>query len=124
MDSTRKTAFIAGALFIVTFVTSIPAALFLYTRVLDDANYILGGGGDAGVALGALLEVLLVIANVGTAVVLFPILKRQNEPLALGYVTARVIESTFNAIGIVSIRAVVPCGRTSRAPLAQMRARW
>lgn len=107
MDSTRRTSFITGVLFIITFVTSIPAALVLYTPVLDDANYILGAGTDSGVALGALLEVLLIIANVGTAVVLFPVLKRQNEPLALGYVTARLIECTFIAIGIVSVLAVV-----------------
>jgi hypothetical protein len=64
MDSTRRTALVAGVLFIVTFVTSIPAALVLYTPVLDDANYILGAGADSGVALGAFLEVLLIIANV------------------------------------------------------------
>jgi hypothetical protein len=107
MDSTRRISFVTGLLFIVTFVTSIPAALVLYTPVLDDANYILGAGADAGVALGALLEVLLIIANVGTAVALFPVLKRQNEPLALGYVTARLVECTFIAIGIVSLLAVV-----------------
>src|SRR5919202_2352707 len=107
MDPTRKTARIAGVLFILTFVTSTPAALWLYTPVLDDASYILGAGADARVALGALLEVLLIIANVGTAVVLFPILKRQHEPLALGYVTARLVECTFVAIGIVSLLAVV-----------------
>jgi hypothetical protein len=107
MGSARKTAFVAGVLFTVTFVTSIPAALLLYTPVLDDANYIVGAGADAGVALGALLEVLLIIANVGTAVVLFPILKRQNEGLALGYVSARLVECTFIAIGIVSLLAVV-----------------
>jgi Domain of unknown function (DUF4386) len=55
----------------------------------------------------ALLEVLLIVANIGTAVVLFPILKRQNEGLALGYVTARLVESTFIAIGIVSLLAIV-----------------
>jgi hypothetical protein len=107
MDSTKRTSFVTGVLFIVTFVTSIPAALVLYTPVLDDANYIVGAGADAGVALGALLEVLLIIANVGTAVALFPILKRQSEPLALGYVTARLVECTFIAIGIVSLLAVV-----------------
>ena len=107
MDSTRRTSFITGVLFIITFVTSIPAALVLYTPVLDDANFILGAGADGGVALGAFLEVLLIVANVGTAVALFPILKRQNEPLALGYVTARLVECTFIAIGIVSLLAVV-----------------
>jgi hypothetical protein len=107
VDSTRKTAFVAGALFIITFVTAIPAALFLYLPVLNDANYILGAGADTRVALGALLEVLLIIANVGTAVVLFPILKRQNEGLALGYVTARLVECTFIAIGIVSLLSIL-----------------
>jgi Domain of unknown function (DUF4386) len=107
MDSTRRTSFVTGVLFIVTFVTAIPAAFICYAPVLDDANYIVGAGADTGVALGALLEVLLIIANVGTAVALFPILKRQNEPLALGYVTARLVECTFIAIGIVSLLAVV-----------------
>ena len=107
MSSTRKTAFIAGALFLITFLTSIPAALLLYTPVLDHTNYILGAGADTRVAWGALLEILLIVANVGSAVVLFPILKRQNEGLALGYVTARIIESTFIAIGIVSLLAIV-----------------
>ena len=107
MDSTRKIAFIAGALFVITFLTSIPAALFLYGPVLNHPSYIVGAGADHRIALGALLEMILIIANIGTAVVLFPILKRQNESLALGYVTARVIESTFIAIGIVSLLAVV-----------------
>ena len=107
MDSTRKTALVAGVLFVITFITSIPAALFLYSPILKDANYIVGAGADAGAALGALLEVLLIIANVGTAVVLFPILKRQSETLALGYVTARLVECTFIAIGIVSLLAIM-----------------
>jgi hypothetical protein len=107
MDSNRRLAFIAGALFLITFLTSIPAALFLYRPVLDHANYIVGAGADNRIALGALLEMILIIANIGTAVVLFPILKRQNEGLALGYVTARLVESTFIAIGIVSLLAIV-----------------
>jgi hypothetical protein len=107
MDSNRRTALVTGALFIVTFLTSIPAALVLYTPVLDDPNFILGAGADGGVALGAFLEILLIVANVGTAVALFPILKRQSEPLALGYVTARLVECTFIAIGMVSLLAVV-----------------
>jgi hypothetical protein len=109
MDSNRRTALVTGVLFIITFLTSIPAALVLYTPVLDDANFVLGAGADGGVAMGAFLEVLLIVANVGTAVALFPILKRQSEPLALGYVTARVMECTFIAIGIgiVSLLAVV-----------------
>ncbi len=111
MNSTRKTALIAGALFLITFLTSIPAALLLYRPVLDHTGYIVGAGADTRVALGALLEIILIIANVGSAVVLFPVLKRQNEGLALGYVTARIIESTFIAIGIVSLLAIVTLRR-------------
>jgi hypothetical protein len=97
---------IAGVLFILTFVTAIAGDL-LYNPVLDEADYILGAGDDDRVALGAVFELLLIIANIGTALALFPVLKRQNEPLALGYVTARVIESTFIAIGIVAVLAIV-----------------
>jgi Domain of unknown function (DUF4386) len=107
VNSTRKTALIVGVLFIITFVASIPSALVLYTPVLDHAHYILGAGADNRIALGAFLEMILIIANIGTAVLLFPILKRQQEGLALGYVTARLIESAFIAIGIVSLLAVV-----------------
>jgi hypothetical protein len=103
----RRTAFVAGLLFIITFITSIPAQLVLYTPILNHANYIVGGGADNRIALGALLEMLLIIANIGTAVALFPVLKRQNEGLALGYVTARLIESAFIAIGLLSLLAVV-----------------
>jgi hypothetical protein len=102
----RNVALIAGALFLVTFVASI-AAVILYNPALHPAKYLVGAGGDTRVRLGAVCELILIIANVGTAVVLFPILKRQNEILALGFVTARLVESTFIAIGIVSILAVV-----------------
>jgi hypothetical protein len=103
----RRIALITGVLFIITFITSIPA-LYLFQPVLDDpAGYIAGAGADNRIFLGAFLELLLIIANVGTAVVLFPILKRQNEIFALGYVTARLVECTFIAIGIVSVLGVV-----------------
>jgi hypothetical protein len=102
----RRIARIAGVLFVITFVTSIPA-LFLYGPVLNHIGYITGAGADTRVLLGAFLELILIIANIGTAVVLFPILKRQSEPLALGYVTARVIECVFIAVGILSLLAIV-----------------
>jgi hypothetical protein len=102
----RRTALIAGALFVVTFLTAIPAAL-LYEPVLDDPGWVLGAGADTPVFLGASLELLLIVANIGTAVVLFPILKRQSEALALGYVTARVVECAFIAVGVLSLLALV-----------------
>jgi len=95
-----------GVLFTITFITSIPA-LLLYGPVLDHSNYIVGAGADPRVEWGALLEVLLIISNIGTAVVLFPILKWQNEWLALGYVTARIMECVFIAVGILSVLSVV-----------------
>jgi hypothetical protein len=105
VDSTRRTASLAGWLWIITFVASIPAYFILYAPVRDDPNLITGAGADptASVALGAVLELVLIVANIGTAVVFFPILKRQNEAGALGYVTARVMECVFIAIGIISL---------------------
>jgi len=106
-QDTRRTALIAGVLFLITFVASIPAALVLYTPVLDHANYVIGAGADTRIAFGALLEMIVILANIGTAVVLFPILKRQNETLSLGYVAARIVESVFIAVGILCLMAIV-----------------
>jgi hypothetical protein len=103
----QKIARVTGVLFLITYITSIPAAFVLYPPVLDDPRYIVGGGADMRVTLGAFLELLLIIANIGTAVVLFPILRRVNEILALGFVTARVMESVFIAVGILSLLSVV-----------------
>jgi hypothetical protein len=76
--------------------------------VLDDPRYIVGAAGaDNSVSFGALLELILIIANIGTAVVLFPILRRQNEILILGYVTARVVECVFIAVGLLSLLTIV-----------------
>jgi hypothetical protein len=108
MSSTppRSLARIAGVFWVLTFGASIPAVI-LYAPVLNHAHYVLGAGDDTRIAVGGLLEVILVIANIGTAVTMFPILKRQNESMALGYVASRVVESTIIAIGIVSVLAVV-----------------
>ena len=96
-----------GVLFIITFITSI-AALALFQSVLDDpAGYIAGDGKDNQIYLGAFLEFLLVVSNVGTAVVLYPIARRQNETLAIGYVAARIIECVFIAAGIIFVLGVV-----------------
>jgi hypothetical protein len=104
---------VTGVLFLITFATSIPA-LYLFQPVLDDpAGYIAGAGSDNRIFLGALLELLLIVANVGSAVVLFPIARLQNEIAALGYVTARLVESTFIAIGLVCVLGVVSLGQGS-----------
>jgi hypothetical protein len=102
----RTIALVTGVFFVITYITSI-LALILYGPVLNDPNYIIGAGADTQVVWGAFLEVILVIANIGSAVALFSILKRQNEGLALGFVTARVVESIAIAVGIISLLAVV-----------------
>jgi hypothetical protein len=102
-----------GVLFIITFITSI-IALALFQTVLDDpAAYITGEGKDNQIYLGAFLEFLLIVSNVGTAVVLYPIARRQNETLAIGYVAARIIESVFIAVGIVFVLGVVSLRKDS-----------
>ncbi len=107
MADDQRQARIFGVLFIITFLTSIPA-LALFQPVLDDpAGYIAGGGKDNQIYLGAFLEFLLIIANVGTAVVLYSIARRLNETLALGYVAARIMESVFIAAGIIFVLGVV-----------------
>jgi hypothetical protein len=94
-------------LYLITFVTSIPA-LLLYQPVLDDpVGYITSAGQDNRIFFAALLELLLIIANIGTAVVIFPIVRRQSEELALGYVTARLFECTFILVGIVAVLGIV-----------------
>jgi Domain of unknown function (DUF4386) len=106
MDALRKPGRIAGIWFIGTFVFSIPAVL-LYDPVLNDADYILGGGLDARISLGALFEILLAIFNIATAVVFFPVLKRVNESVALGYVASRTVESVLIVTGLISLMSVV-----------------
>ena len=107
MSPTRRISFAFGVLYIITFVTSIPA-LALYQPVLDDpVGYVANGGSDNQIFLGAFLELLLIIANIGTAVVVYPLLKRQNHILSLGYVTARIVESTFILVGILAVLSIV-----------------
>jgi hypothetical protein len=105
LDQRRARVF--GVLYIITFITSIPA-LALYQPVLDDpVGYIAGGGQDNQIFFGALLELLLIIANIGTADVIYPIVRRQSEDLALGYVTARLFECMFILVGIVAVLGIV-----------------
>ena len=106
MDPLRRTAFLGGALYLITFTASIPA-LFVLDPVLSDPNYILGSGADTRVLFGGLLDIVNALACIGTAVVLFPVVRRQNETLALGFVTSRMLEAAIICIGVVSLFAVV-----------------
>jgi hypothetical protein len=104
MNSPRKTALVAGGFYLVTFI-SIPT-LALYGAV-HSPDYVVGPGPDTGVLWGGLLEVIVALAGIGTAVALFPVVKRQNEGVALGFVAARVLEAAIIFVGVVSLLSVV-----------------
>lgn len=106
MDPLRRTALIAGAFYLLTFAASIPAVPIL-GPVLNDPNYVVGPGADTRVIFGCLLDLINAFACVGTAVALFPVVKRQSEALALGFVTSRLFEAAVIVIGVVSLLAVV-----------------
>jgi Domain of unknown function (DUF4386) len=107
MTGDQKRARIFGVLFLITFATSIPALLLYETALRHPVSFVAGPGHEKQVLVGALLELLLIVANISTAVVIFPIVRRQNEELALGYVTARIVESAFILVGIVSMLGLV-----------------
>ena len=106
----QRTGRIFGWLFIGTFVTSIPARL-LFVSGLDaswsDIRFIPGATSETSLKLGAVLEFGLIVTQIGTAVVIYPLVRRQSETVSLGYVSARLMESVFAAIGLISIIAVV-----------------
>jgi hypothetical protein len=107
VSPTRTISLAFGVLFLITFVTSIPA-LALFQPVLDDpVGFVANGGSDTRIFFGASLELLLIVANIGTAVVVYPLLKRQSHILSLGYVTARIAECAFILVGILAVLCIV-----------------
>jgi hypothetical protein len=107
IDPLRTTAFLGGALYLITFASSIPARFFFLDPVLSNPHYIVGSGSDTRVLIGGLLDMVNALACIGTAVVLFRLVKRQNETLALGFVTSRLLEAAIIFVGVVSLLAVV-----------------
>ena len=106
MDSLRKTALVGGVLYLITFATSIPAR-FLYGPVRNDPNYILGPGADTQVLFAGFLDLIVALACIGTAVALYPVVKRQNEGVALGFVGSRILEAAVILAGVVSLLSIV-----------------
>jgi hypothetical protein len=105
MSSMRKTALVAGIFYLITFI-SIPT-LALYGPLKTHRDWILGSGGHTSVLVGCLLEVIVALAGIGTAVTLYPVVKRQNEGVALGFVTSRVIEGAMIFTGVLSLISLV-----------------
>jgi Domain of unknown function (DUF4386) len=104
MSPLRRTSLVAGVLYLLTFV-SIPT-LALYAPV-HDPNYVIGPGPDTSVLLGGILEVIVALAGVGTAVALYPVLRRQNEGMALGLVGSRVLEGAGILAGVACLLSIV-----------------
>ena len=107
MGSLRKIALVAGALYLITFATSIPARV-LYGPVRTDPHYITGPGtADTQALFAGFLDLVLALACIGTAVALYPVVKRQNEGVAMGFVGTRVLEAAIIVAGVVSLLSVV-----------------
>ena len=104
-DPMRGRARLAGVLYLITFV-SIPT-LALYNPIRDHADFILGAGSQTGVLWGAFTEVIVGVAGISTALVLFPVLKRQNESAALGLVAARLVETTLIFVSVTSVLTII-----------------
>jgi len=105
-DPMRNHARAAGIFYLLTFASSIPA-LILIGPVLNDANYVTSAGQDTRVLWGCLLDCVNALTAVGSAVALYPVVKRQNGSMALGFVTSRMMEAAVIMIGVVSLLAVV-----------------
>lgn len=106
-DWTRKHATAAGTFYPITFAASLPAAFYFLTPVLNDPSYIVSAGADTRVIVGCLLDVINALACIGTAVAVYPVVRRHSESLALGFVTSRLFESAVIMIGVVSLLAVL-----------------
>ena len=105
MDSMRKHALVAGLFYLLTFV-SIPT-LAIYGPLKSDPAWILGSGPDSGILLGTVLELIVALAGIGTAIALYPVVKRQNEGFALGLVASRTVEAGMIFVGVVSLVSLV-----------------
>lgn len=105
MDATRKATLAAGLFYIATFVFSIPA-LALYDGVVNDGNFVLGAGGDQGVLWGGLLEILTALTCIGTAVAIYPIIKRFGPGRAVGFVASRTLEAAMIFTGVLAVLAI------------------
>lgn len=107
MTAMRKTALLAGGLYLITFFAGIPPTFILYSDILTNPAFITSSGPDAPVLWGGFLEIINAFACIGTAVVLFPVIRRHSEAHALGFVTTRVIEAAVIIVGVISLLTVV-----------------
>ena len=113
-DPTRKTALVAGILYLITYASSIPAALLLGST-LDTPGYILGAGADGQVRLAGLLDIVNGLTAFGTAVALYSVVKRQHEGFAIGFVASRLFEAAILFVGVLSVITIANLRETGAA---------
>ncbi|SES48979.1 protein of unknown function [Pedococcus cremeus] len=106
-DWTRNHARASGIFYLLTFASSIAAVVYFLKPVLDNPNYIVGPGQDTRVIIGCLLDVVNALTCIGTAVAVYPVVKRQNRSMALGFVTSRMYEAAVIMVGVICLLAVV-----------------
>lgn len=105
-NDTQLLARLTGLFFLITYATSIPPYVAMYVPALSDPAFVLGGGFDQSVSWGALLELVLILANAASALTLYPVLKRRFPVLSLSYVAARLTENGFIAVGVIAVLAL------------------
>jgi hypothetical protein len=105
-DPTRANSRAAGIFYILTFAASIPALLLL-DPVLHDPGYIVGAGHDYQVLFACLLDIVTALTGIGSAVAVFPVVRRVNESMALGFVMSRMVEAAVILVGVVAVLSVV-----------------
>jgi hypothetical protein len=106
MEPLRKTSLVFGLFFAGTFIFSIPA-LFFYDPLFKNQEYVLLGGFDIRISFGALFEIFLAICNIATAIIIFPLFRKVSEPVSLGYVASRIVESLLILVGVISLMSVM-----------------
>jgi hypothetical protein len=110
MDSNRKTAIIVGVLFITALVSAMLSGVFLGST--DDPDYLTAvSANENQVLVGVLFQLSLTASVVAIPIIMFPIFKKQNEGLALGYVVARIFEGFFDAVMAISLLLLLTLSR-------------
>jgi hypothetical protein len=106
MTNTRKLALAAGVLYLVTFAASIPT-LVLKQPLVDHLDFVLGHGDATPVLWGGLLDFVCAVAGIGTAVALYPVIRRFSSTSAIGFITSRTLEAAILVVGAISLLSVV-----------------
>lgn len=99
----KTDAKLTGWFFIAAAVSSI-IGLKLYDPILNESNFLLSASNNySQIVFGAVNELILCVTATGTGIMLFPLLKRYNERMALGYLSFRLLEVVFIMIGTISV---------------------